>query len=296
MRSKKLMTVLLVCLFLIPIVAAEKGKVYLVLGSDTSIWDGLSISRYDNRYFNAALYADPEENGYAVMDTTFRHQLRDSDGTPMKMTWWMMAGNVFHRSKNCNIPVRNNVTLYLMKKYHRDAIERYDDRLSLHYHNYHWSDTDGDGIYYYNQGLDFNLNKDDYEECLCKFLIEDDVFPISFRTGWHYMDNAWQAYQERFIPFDMSNAYPAKGGDYNEPTNNIIDWSESPEDFVPYHPNADNYQIEGDPEPVAAPVGLLYQPLFHQKKNLEIASCSRKPLRAGTRWAVTGRTCRRMIS
>ncbi|RKY50575.1 MAG: hypothetical protein DRP86_03345, partial [Candidatus Neomarinimicrobiota bacterium] len=246
MIKKYLILLLLFFGILYPGSASEKGKVYLVIGSDTSIWEGLSISVYDNRYFRGALYADPARNGYAVMDTSFRYQLRDSYGTPMKMTWWMMAGNVFHLSRNCNIPIRNNITLYLMKKYHQEAIDHYDDQLTLHYHNYHWSDVDGDGIYYYNQGLDFNLNLDDYEHTLNTFLIEDDVFPISFRSGWHYMDNAWQAYQERFIPFDMSNAYPAKGGDYNEPTNNIIDWSESPSAFVPYHPNADNYQIEGD--------------------------------------------------
>lgn len=237
------------CLFiciLAVIVYGEKGKVYLVIGSDTAIWDGLSLTQYTDRYFNGALYTDPTGNAHIVMNSSFRDQFRDSYGTPMKMTWWMMAGNVFHLSNNCNIPIRNNITLHLMKKYHLDAIQKYDDQLSLHYHNYYWSDTNGDGIYYWNQGLDFSLNLEDYEECLMKYLIEEDVFPVSFRSGWHYMDNAWQAYQERFIPFDMSNAYPAQGGDYNEPTNNIIDWSQSPAAFVPYHPNAENYQIEGD--------------------------------------------------
>ncbi len=246
MKCKKILSLIISFILLVPVFAGEKGKVYLVLGSDTSIWEGLSTSRYDGRYFKSGLYSDPERWGYGVMDPAFRDSLTDSYGTPMKMTWWMMAGNVFHLSNNCNIPIRNSITLYLMKKYHQEAIDRYDDQLTLHYHNYYWSDYDGDGIYYYNQGLDFTTNQADYEECLCKFLIEDDVFPISFRSGWHYMDNVWQAYQERFIPFDMSNCYPAKGTNLTEPINNYIDWSESPSAFVPYHPNADNYQIEGD--------------------------------------------------
>lgn len=251
------------------LVNGENGKVYLVIGSDTAIWDGLSISQYDNRYFKADLYANPAGNAYTVMDTSFRLRLRDSYGTPMKMTWWMMAGNVFHLSRNCNIPIRNNITLYLMKKYHLDAINAYDDQLTLHYHNYYWSDTNGDGIYYWNQGLDFLLNKNDYEECLCKYLIEDDVFPVSFRSGWHYMDNAWQAYQEKFIPFDMSNAYPAHGGDYNEPTNNIIDWSQSPAEFVPYHPNKDNYQIPGDLKQWRLR-SVMFTNVYQTRKSLEI--------------------------
>jgi len=237
---------LIVSLFLVfSVLAAEKGKLYLVLGSDTSFNPYGGLNYYDGRLWQALLYADPAHNAYTVMDTSFRNQYRDSYGTPVKMTWWMMAGNIFHLSKNCNVPIRNNISLYLMKKYHGAVIELCGDQLSLHYHNYLWSDTNGDGVFCYNQGMDFNLSEYDYEQTLCKYLIEDDVFPVSFRSGWHYMDNAWQAYQERFIPFDMSNAYPAIGGDVNEPSW-YIDWSQSPAAFVPYHPNADDYQIEGN--------------------------------------------------
>lgn len=82
MINKYLILFLLFFGILYPVSASEKGKVYLVVGSDTSIWDGLSISVYDNRYFRGALYADPAGNGHAVMDTSFRYQLRDSYGTP----------------------------------------------------------------------------------------------------------------------------------------------------------------------------------------------------------------------
>ena len=226
---KKILIAFFCISLLLPIMAAEKGKVYLVLGSDTSIWDGLSTSVYGNRYFLSSLYSDPQRNGYAVMDTSFRYQLRDSYGTPMKMTWWMMAGNVFDLSRNCNIPIRRNITLYLMNKYHRDAIDLYDDQLSLHYHTYYWSDPDGDGLYKYEIAPDFLLNLNDYETTLNTFLIEDNVFPISFRSGWMYMDEHWQDYQERFIPFDMSDC-----------------WTTISSGSVPFHPNSENYRLEGD--------------------------------------------------
>jgi hypothetical protein len=237
-------TCLLFILFSVLSLRAEKGKVYLIPGSDTSI-NPYILNQYDNMLWAAQLYANPSMYGHTVMDTSFRNQHKDSYGNPLKMTWWMMGGNVFDLSRNCNIPIRTNMTLYLMKKYHLGAIRLLDDQLTLHYHNYVWTDPNGDGIYHWNQGMDFLLNRDDYEETLCKYLIEDDVFPISFRSGWHYMDNAWQAYQEKFIPFDMSNAYPANGGSLIEPTW-WIDWSQSPSEFVPYHPNSDNYQIQGD--------------------------------------------------
>lgn len=225
---RKINILILSILFVIAF-AGEKGKVYLVLGSDTSIWDGLSTSMYGNRYFLSGLYSDPSRNGYAVMDTSFRHQFRDSYGTPMKMTWWMMAGNVFEMSINCNVPIRRNISLYLMKKYHQNSLDRYDDQLSLHYHTYYWSDPDKDGTYAWEIAPNFLINLDDYEKTLCTFLIEDDVFPISFRSGWMYMDEEWQDYQERFIPFDMSDC-----------------WSSSYDGSVPYHPNAENYRLEGD--------------------------------------------------
>lgn len=245
------------------------GTVYIVCGSDASIWNGLSISRYDGRLFDSDVYSSPEGNGYAVMDTAFRFSLRDSFGTPLKMTWWMMAGNVFHLSNNCDVPVRNNISLYQMKKYHKNAIELYHDVLSLHYHNYYWSDTDNDGISYWNQGLDFRLNQDDFEECCMKFLIEDHVFPVSFRSGWHYMDNYYQAYMDRFIPFQMGSAYPCHGGDYDEPTNNIIDWSQAPGEFEPYHPSPDNYQLEGNC-PGWQLRSVYFTGLNYTKKSLEI--------------------------
>ncbi|MCD6336901.1 MAG: hypothetical protein J7M01_01550, partial [Candidatus Marinimicrobia bacterium] len=228
---KKLLLTILGLSLLLSLFAAERGKVYLVVGSDTSIWDGLSTGVYGNRYFLSSLYSDPSRNGFAVMDTSFRYQLRDSYGTHMKISWWMMAGNVFELSKNCNIPIKRNVTLYLMKKYHHDAIDLYDDQLTLHYHTYYWSDPDGDGIYAYEIAPDFLLNLKDYEKTLNTFLIEDDVFPISFRSGWMYMDEHWQDYQERFIPFDMSDC-----------------WTTLSNGSVPFHPNADNYRLEGNME------------------------------------------------
>ena len=226
---KKIFLAILGLSLLLSMFASEKGKVYLVIGSDTSIWDGLSTGVYGNRYFQSSLYSDPNRNGFAVMDTSFRYQLKDSYGTPMKMTWWMMAGNVFELSRNCNIPIRRNISLYLMNKYHRDAIDLYDDQLSLHYHTYYWSDPDGDGIYAYEVAPDFLLNLDDYEKTLNTFLIEDDIFPISFRSGWMYMDEHWQDYQERFIPFDMSDC-----------------WTNMSNGSVPFHPNSENYRLEGD--------------------------------------------------
>ena len=163
------------------------GEVYLVLGSDTAIWNGMSTSRYHCNY-NPELYLDPTMNAYLVMDPAFRAPLVDSYGTPMKMTWWMMAGNIFRYAVNTDMPIPNIMTMYFMKKYHGDNVIANGDELSLHYHTFYWSDYDNDGIFYWNQSLTFLECLDDFNFTLAQFLIDEQVFPVSFRSGWHYMD------------------------------------------------------------------------------------------------------------
>ncbi len=226
--------------------AISAGKVYLVIGSDTAIWSGMNTARYNNTY-DQSLYTDPLRNAFTVMDPDFRSPMVDSYGQPMKMTWWMMAGNIFRYSTNTNFPVPNIMTLYLMKKYHGENVLINGDELSLHYHTFFWSDYDHDGIYYWNQSKTFLESLEDFKVTLAQFLIEEQAFPVSFRSGWHYMDDNWQNYlDERVLPYSMHNDYPARRMEDPEPIDNIYDWSQAPYQFVPYHPAKENYQVPGD--------------------------------------------------
>src|SRR5439155_1612858 len=81
---------------------------------------------------------------------------------------------------------------------------------------------------------------------LAQSLVEHGVFPVSFRSGWHYMDNEWQAYLNQLLPFSMHNASPNVHVDNVEPYDNVYDWSKAPITFVPFHPSTTNYQIPGD--------------------------------------------------
>ena len=93
----------LTIILLIMVSGIDAGTVYLVLGSDTAIWDRMSTNTYNCTY-NQSLYTDPSQNAYEVMDPAFRAQYVDSYGQPMKMTWWMMAGNIFRYATNTNFP------------------------------------------------------------------------------------------------------------------------------------------------------------------------------------------------
>lgn len=242
-RSKKILNIFLI--LILGVSQLESATVYLVLGSDTAIWDGMSVNRYHNTY-NQALYTDPSMNTYEVMDPAFRAQFVDSYGQPMKMTWWMMAGNIFRYATNRNFPVPNIMTMYLMKKYHGENAIINGDELSLHYHTFFWSDYDQDGMYFWNQSLTFGESKDDFDVTLAQFLLEEDVFPVSFRSGWHFMDNEWQHYLNEILPFSMHNAWPANRVDEEEPLDNSYNWSESPSEFVPFRPSLENYMLDGD--------------------------------------------------
>jgi len=220
------------------------GTVYLVLGSDTAIWEGMNVGQFSN-YYSPDLYLNPMRNAARVMDPAFRNQLVDSYGTPMKLTWWMMGGNIFRYATNTNVPVPNTMTLYLMQNYYGDALSQFGDELSLHYHTFIWSDLNGDGRFWWNQAPSFTDSQDDWTVTLGQYLLEENVFPVSFRSGWHYMDNAWQAELNRWIPYSMHNDWPQVHTDTEEPIDNNYDWSRSPAAFVPFQPSPDDYQLPG---------------------------------------------------
>ncbi len=235
---------LLIIIILINTILPQ-GKVYLVLGSDTAIWDGMDVAKY-HCYYNLDLFTAVNSNTAVVMSENFRNQIQDSYGSKLKMTWWMIGGNMFRYATNNNVPIGNTMALHLMKKYYGDKIAIWGDELSLHYHTFFWSDYDGDGKYWWNQALNFTETKEDFDYTLAQFLLEENTFPVSFRSGWHYMDNEWQNYLNELLPYSLHNDWPAKNKDLIEPTDNDYDWSQASSEFVPFHPSTENYQLPGD--------------------------------------------------
>jgi len=227
---------------------AAAGKVYLVIGSDTAVWNvagGVDVTQFHG-HFLSDLYILPQNNAYKVMDPAFRNRFLDSYNQPLKLTWWMLVGSVYRQAPNTDVPIPNLMPLYLMKKYHGDAIRQFGDELTLHYHTFFWSDYDGDGKFYWNQAKAFRECRADFDFSLAQSLVEEEVFPVSFRSGWHYMDNEWQSYLNLLLPFSMHNDSPNVHTDTVEPLDNVYDWSIAPLTFVPYHPSTTNYQIPGD--------------------------------------------------
>jgi len=230
--------------------AASPGIIYFVIGSDTAIWNAGTTVDVSTRHPHYPLnsFTDPSAPVFQVMDPTWRGQFKDSFGNMLKFTWWMMGGNIFRDADNLNVPVANTMTLYLMKKYHGEAIRQFGDELSLHYHTYYWSDYVGSGNYYWNQSRTFNECRDDFDFTVAQYLLEEEVFPVSFRSGWHFMDADWQAHLNQLLPYGMHDDY----GVYRPWSTNVVpiagieDWSHAPSGFVPFHPSTNDYQLPGN--------------------------------------------------
>ena len=223
------------------------GKVYLVVGSDTAVWNvanGVDVGVYRGR-FSLDLYTQPQNNAARVMDPAFRSRFSDSYGKPLRLTWWMLVGSVYRVAANNDVPVPNLMSLYLMQKYYGDAMRHLGDEVALHYHTFFWSDYNQDGKYYWNQSRTFAECREDFDFTLAQGLVEEEFFPASFRSGWHFMDNEWQQRLNALIPFSLHDASPIVLRDTTEPLGNVYDWSIAPTAFVPFHPSPTNYQIAG---------------------------------------------------
>ncbi len=200
------------------------GNVYLVLGSDTAIWEGMDTSQYQCHY-SLDLYTNQTRNAYKVMDPAFRSPLVDSYGQTMKFTWWMMAGQIFRYADNTDVPVPNTMTLHLMQQYHGAAIQQFGDELSLHYHTFAWTNYSG-GAPAWVQANSFLECQEDFDFTVAQFLLEEGIYPVSFRSGWEWMSNEYQNHLNRLLPFSLEANW----------------WTT----WVPYHPSPTNYRVAGD--------------------------------------------------
>ncbi|MDD5765663.1 MAG: hypothetical protein PHW79_05390, partial [Candidatus Marinimicrobia bacterium] len=245
MTRESIFIFILVLLIGVTSLFSTAGKVYLVLASDTAIWDGMNTDEFNCTY-TASLFTNPDMNCYKVMNTAFREPFKDSYGQPVKMTWYMMGGNIFRYATNKNIPIPNTMTLYYMKKYHSEAVLQTGDELSIHYHTFAWTDYDKDGKWYWNQALDFNECREDFDFTLCQYLLEEEIFPVSFRSGWHYMDNNWQHYLNQITPYSLHNDYPSDRIDTVEPLDNTYHWRQASSQWTAYRPSDENYQLPGN--------------------------------------------------
>ena len=220
---------------------ASPARVYVQVCSDSSTGSILTLQHYHDFPNPDTTYSSPTGEMAEVMADSYRYGHSDSLGNPLKMTWYMQTGSLYACGTNCG-PL---LPLDLIMDYHAQNVERWGDELAFHYHTWIWNNPDGDSIWRWNQAPDFTYCEYDFEQTLAHMLLDRSFFASSFRSGWHYMDNYWGRYLDDLFPYRFENDHPNVNVDTTEPLDNNYDWSRSPAEWVPYHPDPNDYQRPG---------------------------------------------------
>lgn len=200
--------------------SSHANTVYVVLSSDTSIWSNTTGVSVENSYankFDPDVFSNPNGVYKDVMDESFRNAHTDSAGQPFKFTWFMLGGAYFSVGLNTNAIT----PAFLIRKYWGDEIKRWGDETALHYHHFKW-----DGFLWV-QADTFAERAWDFDWTFSQMMIDEQIYPVSFRAGWNYMDQDYQNYLELWMPFRF------EGGRWMP-------------DFTPYHPSFTNHYAAGD--------------------------------------------------
>ena len=216
------------------------GRIYIQFCSDTST-SGINLDRNSIPFSpDDESYSSPTGQAAQVMSELFRSTHLDSQGTPIKFTWYMLVGSVY----SAGTVTGPLLPFELMQDNHGEEIARWGDEMAYHYHTWIWSDPDGDGVYHWNQAPGLSYCVQDFDSTLAHLVLDRGFYPSSFRSGWHAMDNYYQCYLDAWIPFRFENC----GGKHDcttEPINNVLDWSHAPTTWAPYHPDPNDYQSPG---------------------------------------------------
>lgn len=195
------------------VVGEQGGDVYIVLSSDTSVWHG-TPGLSPGSELSWDVFASRTGVLSRVFDGAFRHRNVDSLGRPFKVSWFMMGGAWFLTATNSTAIS----ALYHIRDNWGDDIEAWGDGLDYHFHHYAWEDET------WSMAPTFSETIWEYEWVMSEMMIDEDVFVTAFRSGWNYMDDVYQQYLERWLPFRM------EGRQAN---------------WTPYHPSFEDWQTPG---------------------------------------------------
>ena len=193
-------------------VGRSAGSVYVVLSSDTSVW---GFSSGPAPTIPWAVFESRTGVLGRLYKDAFRNAHTDSQGTPFKLSWFMHGGAWFRAAVN-STPV--SATYYIRKNW-GDAITSCGDALEYHFHHYVYDDVDG-----WVQAPTFAETIWEYEWVMSQMMLDEHLFIAAFRSGWDYMDNPYEQYLERWVPFRMEGVQSG---------------------WLPYHPSVADWHVAG---------------------------------------------------
>ena len=195
------------------IVGQQPRNVYIVLSSDTSVWSG-TPSLSPGSALNWNVFTSRTGVLSKVYKDSFRNAHVDSLGRPFKISWFMHGGAWFSTASN-SVAIS---ALYHIRKNWGDGISTYGDALEYHFHHYVFDGND------WVQAPTFSETIWEYEWAMSAMMLDEHLFITAFRSGWNYMDDPYQQYLERWVPFRMEGVQS---------------------NWLPYHPSFSNWQASG---------------------------------------------------
>lgn len=173
---------------------------------------------------------------------SFRNQMVDESGEGWIYNWFC----VDHVDYDVN-PRRRPMGYHLIFDHYRSILRRTgsdQDGLHFHFHPHPFSREA------HRSATHWWAASDALYQVLSRRVIDRRWFPAVNRPGFHITrpDSHW--FLEQYVPFDYANQATATVADESAQSDlgngRFGDWRRAPENWAPYHPSHDDYQVPGD--------------------------------------------------
>ena len=177
---------------------------------------------------------------YDACGTTFRNKMKDSKGNGWVYNWFCCDFVNFE-----NNPRRRCMGYHNIFDYYKRLVENLFPQDTIHFH-FHPHPIINDA----HISATYWFRDNSLEQILCRRIIDRNWFPVCNRPGFQVNrpDSHW--FLEQYIPFDYSNMAMAENDDdkkqYDFSGGRSGDWRRAPQNWHPYHPSHDDYQIPGN--------------------------------------------------
>ncbi len=175
-----------------------------------------------------------------IMGEAFRQRYADADGRPWTFNWFC----VDHVGYSVN-PRRRAMGYHNVFDHYSEAVGAHGAADEIHWH-VHPMSTYREA----HRNATSYLRSPHVLETLARRVIDRRWFPVAFRPGFHVErpDSHWLL--EQFVPFDFGNQAMRRGereeGQDDLAGGRFGDWRRAVDDWSPYHPHHDDYQLPGD--------------------------------------------------
>jgi len=197
------------------------------------------ISNYLSTVNFISNHIDYKKHINAVTCPEFRKKYTDPRGGCYKWSWYILDNVATHINPRRRLYGYGQI-FYLLQESVNSKKYLEPDGIYLHYHQ-----MKKDQHSFEKETL--FCSSDEYNQILCRSIIERRDFPESYRAGYcleRYDANLWL---ENWIPYDFSNEAPTFNVDAIEQLEKEMDyWLRAPSDWSHYHPDSHDYQIDGN--------------------------------------------------